>query len=314
MKNKVNITYITGLVTTMVVFTGILFKVQHWPGAGYILILGILMLVFAFLPAALISNYKARGSRDYRILYIVTWITCFVVFTAMLFKVQHWPGAGYLLMLALPFPYIVFLPVFLIVTGRDKSPNIYNTVAVLFLLALISAFSALLSLSVSKERTLDSLTISSAYNRIEKVYAELPPAESGSQLIIKADQAIKLVDEYREIIFAHEGITEEQWVRSTEILMEPGNRKAQKARSFSGREGQVHGELQAALSDMIVMAESDPGLKALAPRIKTIFNMVHSRGEGYIFADPLFKSDVRPWVHAYLDGLEVNLKLIRATL
>lgn len=313
MKKNAYITYVLGLVTTMVVFTGILFKVQHWPGAGYLLILGIFILVFVFLPAALISNYKAQGSKENRILYLVTWITCFVVFTAMLFKVQHWPWAGVLLSIALPFPYIVFLPVFLIVTGRDSSPNIYNTVAVLFLLALISAFSALLSLGVSKERTLDSLTISSGYNRIGPAYGELHPGGSGL-LTVRIDDALKIIEEYKGIIFAHEGITEEQWVRSTEILMEPGNRKAQKARSFSGREGQVHGELQAALSDMIVMAESDPGLKALAPRIKTIFNMVHSRGEGYIFADPLFKSDVRPWVHAYLDGLEVNLKLIRTTL
>ena len=313
MKNKARIIYITGLVTTMVMFTGILFKVQHWPGAGYLLILGILMLVFAFLPAALISNYKARGTRDYMILYFVTWISCFIVFTAMLFKVQHWPGAGYLTMIALPFPYVVFLPVFLIVTGRDKSPNIYNTVAVLFLLALISAFSALLSLGVSKERTLDSLTISYNYNRTSHAYNEMQPDASGP-LTVRIDHALKLIEEYKGFIFAHEGITEEQWVSNPEILMEPGNRKAQKTRSFSGREGQVHGELQAALSDMIVLAESEPRLKALAPRIKTIFSMEPSRGEGYIWNDPLFKSDVRPWVHAYLDGLEVNLKLIRATL
>ena len=68
---------------------------------------------------------------------------------AALFKVMHWPGASKALIVALPFPYVVFLPVFLAVTGKDKSFSIYNTVYVLFLLAGISVFSALLALNVS---------------------------------------------------------------------------------------------------------------------------------------------------------------------
>jgi hypothetical protein len=35
-----------------------------------------------------------------------------------LFKIMHWPGAGIFLMVALPFPFLVFLPVYLYVTSR----------------------------------------------------------------------------------------------------------------------------------------------------------------------------------------------------
>lgn len=311
MKNK---TYILGLVTTLLVFLGILFKIQHWPGAGYLLILGIFMLVFIFLPAALINNYKAQGNKENKILYIVTWITCFIVFTAMLFKVQHWPGAGYGLMIALPFPYVVFLPVFLFVTSKNKNFNIYNTVAVLFLLAIISAFSAMLAISVSKERTLDSLAISTNYNKMNMAFEKLPAGSSQMPVIQKADEALKMIDEYKEIIFRHEGITEEQWLNNPEIIMETGSRKAQKARTFTGREGQVHGELQETLSDIIILLEKDPLNKPLAENITAILNMAPSRNVGYIFKDPLFKSDVQPWAHAYLDGLEVSLKLVKATI
>jgi len=45
-----------------------------------------------------------------------------------------------------PFPYVVFLPVYLIVTEKNKSHNIYNTVYILLLLALNSTFAALLAL------------------------------------------------------------------------------------------------------------------------------------------------------------------------
>ncbi|MBN2864113.1 MAG: hypothetical protein JXN62_13180 [Bacteroidales bacterium] len=143
MKQKI---YILGLAITLTVFTGIIFKVNHWPGAGYLMTVGIISLVILFLPLALRNHYKVEGNNKNLVLYIVTWLTCFVVFTAMLFKIMHWPGAGTALMISIPFPYVIFLPVFLIVTGKNKKFNIYYTVFVLFLLAAISGFSALLAL------------------------------------------------------------------------------------------------------------------------------------------------------------------------
>jgi hypothetical protein len=66
----------------------------------------------------------------------------------MLFKVMHWPYAGHLLMISLPFPFVVFLPVWLYFTARIKNFNINNTIFVLFLLALHAVFSALLALNI----------------------------------------------------------------------------------------------------------------------------------------------------------------------
>jgi hypothetical protein len=310
MKNK---TYILGLVTTLLVFLGIFFKISHWPGAGYLLILGIFMLIFVFLPVALSNNYKAEGNKENRLLYIVTWITCFVVFTSMLFKILHWPGAGYALLVAIPFPYVIFLPVFLYVTGKYKNYNINNTVSVLFLLVLISAFSALLALNVSKEKIVDSLGICANYNKIDIAYNKLPVAKSQSPVIQKIDEALKLIDEYQDLIYRHEGITREQWIENPEILMELDSRKVAKARMLTGREGAVHEELQAALSDLIILIEKDPGNKSLAANITAILNIEHLHGERYIWTDALFKGNVQPWVHTYLDGLKTNLKLIKAT-
>jgi len=311
MKNKI---YILGLINTLLVFLGILFKVQHWAGASILLTLGLSMLVLVFLPAALLDNYKAQGTKENRILYIVAWVTAFIVFSAILFKVQHWPGSGYGLMIGLPLPFILFLPVFLLVTGRDKNHNIYNTVAVLFLLALISAFTAMLAIGVSKGRTLDSLSVCANYNRVGKAYAGLATAGSKSPLILKIDEAIKLTEEYKENIYRIEGITGEQWSNNPEVVMKSHSGNLSEARAFKTRDEKVHGDLQSALSDLITMVEKDPGSNNLAPRLKVILNMEQAGSQGYIWKDPLFMGDVQPWVHAYLEGLEVNLKLIKATL
>jgi hypothetical protein len=146
MKTK---TYITGLITTTLVFLGATFKVMHWPGAGKLLTTGIIFLLFIFLPPALISGYKGEGRKESLSLYIVTYITCLVTFASMLFKIMHWPGAGILLIIAIPFPFVVFLPVYLYITGKNESHNIYNTVAVLFLLVVFSSLTALLTLNAS---------------------------------------------------------------------------------------------------------------------------------------------------------------------
>ncbi|MFZ0472260.1 MAG: hypothetical protein WAL94_06575, partial [Bacteroidales bacterium] len=194
MKQKI---YILGLITTSIIILGALLKINHWPGGGQLLILGIVMLVLVFLPLALRNHYRTEGNSKHPAIYIVTWLTCFVVFGGMLFKIMHWPGAGMALIIALPFPYIVFLPVFLAVTSKDKSFSIYNTVYVLFLLAGISVFSALLALNVSKEKIDDSMGLSRNYNRLEAVLDELPSSAAHTPVALKIDEVLKIVDDYQ---------------------------------------------------------------------------------------------------------------------
>ena len=149
MKQKI---YTIGIVSSMILMAGTIFKVQHWPAASILLCTGTILLLAAFLPAALINHYKVNGNKQYKLLYIIIYVTCFVVFTAMLFKILHWPFAGYLVLIAVPFPFVVFLPVWLNVTSKIKNFDINNTIYVLFLLAIQAVFSVLLALNVTREK------------------------------------------------------------------------------------------------------------------------------------------------------------------
>jgi hypothetical protein len=232
----------------------------------------------------------------------------------MLFKIQHWPGAGYGLLISLLFPYIVFLPVFLVVTSKNKSFNIHNTVFVLLLLAANSAIAALLALNVSKEMTADSLKITGNYNKLEIVLDKVNVKNSQSPIVIKIDEVLRLVDEYQDLIYRNEGITKEQFNNDPEILMETSTRKPGSAADLTGREGSVVHDLQTALSDLIKLFEKSSDYGSLAKAAPGILNMETSRNFNYIWMDRLFKGNVQPWVHAYLDGLETNLKMMKATL
>ena len=312
MKQK---TYLTGLLTTALVFMGGIFKINHWPGAGIMLTVGILLLIFGFLPLALRSNYRAEGSRQNLVLYIVTWLTCLVVFVSMLFKIQHWPGAGKLIMIALPFPYVVFLPVFLAVTSRNKSFSINNTVFVLFLLSGISVFSLLLALNVSKEKIDDSLNLSRNYNRMELALDRIPLHAGNSKPIKEIDNLLGIIDDYQSRIFAAEGITESDWnsdpwsyprLESTDVvsgaLVSGGKDKSRDVR------------LQTGLNNLIRTLNSTPGYEMLAAAAPVIFEFAELPGASDEWTRQMFQTNTRAWSLIYLDGLEANLKLLRANI
>jgi hypothetical protein len=312
MKQKI---YILGLITAIIICTGVVLKVNHWPAAGILITAGILILVFIFLPAALINNYKAEGNSQNRLLYIVTWITCFVVFIGMLFKVMHWPYAGVGLMIALPFPYIVFLPVFLIVTSKNKNFNIYNTVFVLLLLAVNSVFSALLSLNVTKDTITDSYGITRDYCRVSEAMAELPLIGSESAVNLKIDEIIKISNNYQDLILKHEGMTREEWEESPGNLPIPEspNIAAQVLEDYSEKPAGI--KLQMAINELIVLMKQTKGYEETAKALPSIIGLGDEKEE-----DPAGafrgRNIIIPlsWALTYLDGLEANLNMIKASL
>lgn len=60
MKQKI---YTLGLGITSVIFLGALLKINHWPGGGQLLVLGVVTLVMVFLPLALGNHYTAEGGK-----------------------------------------------------------------------------------------------------------------------------------------------------------------------------------------------------------------------------------------------------------
>lgn len=300
--------YIFGIVTTMVVIAGTIFKINHWPGAGILLILGLGTLVLLFLPMALINHYNAEKNRQTLLLHIVTWLTCFIVFTSMLFKIQHWPFAGILMTIALPFPYVVFLPVFLITTSKNKNFSIYNTVFVLFLLAVSSVFSALLGLNVTKERINDSFNLSRHYIIVGQEL-NITGNEVRSPLSEKIDDVINLVNEYRGLILRAENIEIEVWETNPEDLLRPDSKQAILSATGNAR---LMGDIERSFRDLIKEARNSRQYKDLADALPDILDLQVDESLPVLKYENL--TNTLSWTLINLDCIETNLKLIRATL
>jgi hypothetical protein len=310
MKQKI---YILGLLTILILVAGTVFKINHYPGAGILLTVGIFLLVIVFLPLALMNSYRSEENNKNLILYIVTWITAFVVFTAMLFKVQHWPYSGLLLMIALPFPYVVFLPVYLYVTSKIKSFNIYNTVFVMLLLAGLSGFSALLALTVSKERIDQSLSLSIHYNKYEKAFSSLPPQAHDNKgtikhpgLILKADSILFLLQEAQKKIYDKAGITQGQWLTDPEAGIKMDSRNISGV-LYDGMPPFLPTRLENAVKGFLTELENTEGCKdiaAIAP-LMLGYTADDSRESGW--AQRLFIGNYLSWVIINMDDIRVNV-------
>jgi len=311
MKQKI---YILGVVTAIIISTGLILKVNHWPTAGILITTGTLILVLIFLPIALINNYKVEGNNQNRMLYIVTYITCLVVFIGMLFKIMHWPYAGIGLFIALPFPYIVFLPVFLVVTAKNKNFNIYNTVFVLLMLALNSVFSALLALNVSKETINDSYNISRDYCKVEAAMAAHPLNVEASVVNLKIDEIIKITQNYQDLILRHEGMTREQWKKDPGNLLRPDSPNIAAGVLSDNGEIPAGVRLEKALSKLVALMKQTKGYEETASALPAIIRLYHEKDE-----DPAMTFSgtniIIPlsWALIYLDGLEANLQMIKAS-
>jgi hypothetical protein len=225
---------------------------------------------------------------------------------------MHWPFANTILTIALIFPYVVFLPVFLVTTSKDKNFNIYNTVFVLLLLATNSVLSALLSLNVSAERIRDSYNLSRQYNQAGKVLDQFPANDSKSRIVLKIDEVLKVADEYKSLILKFEGMTPEQYNYAGDLLRPDLRGAAVQALSTTGN-AKLGEKLDSSLKELIKEIENTPGCNELTKAIPIILDL-NPRNE----EEPLLIwhniTNTLSWTFIYLEGLETNLKMIKTTL
>lgn len=309
MKNKI---YITGILTVILIFTGALFKVQHWPAAGVMLTLGLASLVLLFLPLAIADHYRSNGKK-YPVLHFITWLTCFVIFTAMLFKLMHWPYAGIGLLLALPFPYVVFLPVFIYTTSKDKNFNINNLIAVLLLLAINSVFSGLLALNVTRDSIMDSYNLSRDYIFVDNLASKLPVLSADNEVIQKIDNTVGILTDYEEIILKAEESQVKSFTSPNPDLSRPDAKGiASEALLVSG-EAQYGSKLAEALRELTDALGKTREYSTLVNRMPEITGFP-ATGDITQWADATFKDNACLWTLTYLEGLKANLLTLRASL
>lgn len=142
---------LSGLISSVIFLLGILFKVQHWPGAGVALAAGLLLLGTVFLPSlifARISDDKGEGKRS---AYLVGLFAGLFYIAGFLFKLMHWPGAGILILVGLIMFTMIFIPLFTMAHYKNESQVRGHFIFVLVASMMATLFLSFMALNVSKD-------------------------------------------------------------------------------------------------------------------------------------------------------------------
>lgn len=104
--------YSVGLVTSMSMTLGLLFKTLGWLGADHLFVYGFLIFGLVFLPmvayTGIKSNFYKSISQKLRLLF--GGLSAIATGLALIFKVMHWPGADQLLVAGAGIFCFLFLP------------------------------------------------------------------------------------------------------------------------------------------------------------------------------------------------------------
>jgi hypothetical protein len=134
------ITSISGVVSSVIVLIGGVFKIMHWPGAGIALPLGgILFLAYALLLYTDKQAFATTSLQKASNVFVL--IAMLLISAGFIFKMQHWPGARVLIYIS-NIALLALIPVSFIKASKESEPvkklNFFNEAIVLILLLSLS--------------------------------------------------------------------------------------------------------------------------------------------------------------------------------
>jgi hypothetical protein len=91
------------------------------------------------------------GGKKALLFYLVIYLSVLVVFGGALFKIMHWPGDEYLMIIAIPFPFVVFIPFLLYYSKKLPSISMKQLIVVLLFMAYFGISSAFLAIGISHD-------------------------------------------------------------------------------------------------------------------------------------------------------------------
>jgi hypothetical protein len=143
-RNMKNLMKISGVAGTVFLGFGAILKIQHFPGAGMLMTAGALILAFLFLPPSLGVLWKETHNKKSLFLFISAFIAGVFFILGTLFKIQHWPSAGIVLLLAASSFILLFIPALLISKLKEEENKVKRPIYILGAAGVICYIAGLL--------------------------------------------------------------------------------------------------------------------------------------------------------------------------
>ena len=144
--------FITGFLGTFFLVSGTVFKINHWPGASISLLVGMLIIVFLFLPLFFFTSYKEQVEKKNILLHIIGYLTLSFLLLGPLFRILHWPFTDFFFFYGPITLAALFLPVYLVSVFKKANETKTNYLFIIILIGIgTSTLFMLHSANLSKE-------------------------------------------------------------------------------------------------------------------------------------------------------------------
>lgn len=117
---------VSGVISVSMLSLGLILKFLHMPGAAVLLVCGIFLLSFLFLPLMMILRLKEQTATTDKLLVVLGVFSAITMSLGVLFKIMYWPMANMLAMISLLNLLFIFLP-FYFYNGLRKPETKTNT-------------------------------------------------------------------------------------------------------------------------------------------------------------------------------------------
>jgi len=140
----------SGLFATISLIAGLILKFTHSPGAAFLIVVGIIVFSFLFLPLMVVLRTRDQAVKRHTLLTIVGALCGMLFAMGTLFKIMYWPYANMLGVSAMVLLGMVYIPIHFFTGIRNPETKI-NSILTTFV--LITGLGLLLTLMRSPEAT-----------------------------------------------------------------------------------------------------------------------------------------------------------------
>jgi len=179
----------SGVFSVFAFVTGSAFKFMYWPGASMLLTLGIGSFSLLFLPLLFILKAReAKAAADKFVVAVGTAVGA-LFSMAILFIVQHWPGANMMLFSAIGIAAFILLPVYFFTGIRRPETRLNTIIMSIILVGIIGLQFTMVRLRPSASQTwIRMVTYAQDEELLRKMQATHPPGKQAAEINEISDQ------------------------------------------------------------------------------------------------------------------------------
>jgi hypothetical protein len=145
--------YIAAFISGFAFMSGVLFKIMHWPFAQLLFFPGLALITYILIPMIIVT--RIRNLKVNKTVFLIGLISLMGLLTGLIFKINHWGGAGVLLVAGAIFLIVVFLPMYYYLEVRKSEKLRIDFLFGIVAITYFIVFTFLQSLPQGKDRMID---------------------------------------------------------------------------------------------------------------------------------------------------------------